>query len=101
MACKLDLLLSHSKLHPDFYMSCWKPKLGTDVVSLPSLPHVDTEGVVHSEPQANLQRMMKKLITKPSLKSWFIGKVPPVEDATWEILHTLHQHYPHVVGKVL
>lgn len=51
MAYKLDLL-SHSEPHPVFYMSCLKPKLEAHVIPLFSLPYVDTEGVIFSEPKA-------------------------------------------------
>ena len=33
-------------------MSCLKPKLVAHVIPLSSLPHVDTEGVICSEPKA-------------------------------------------------
>ena len=33
-------------------MSCLKPKLVAHVIPLSSLPHVDTEGVIFSEPKA-------------------------------------------------
>ena len=33
-------------------MSCLKPKLVAHAICLSSLPHVDTEGVICSEPKA-------------------------------------------------
>jgi len=51
VAYNLDLV-SYSELHPVFYMSCLKPKLGAHVIPLSSLPHVVTEGVICSELKA-------------------------------------------------
>ena len=85
MAYELDLL-SHSL---DFRMSCLKPKLGVDMVYLLSLPRVESEGVICSEPKANLQRRIKKIHKKAVSKVMVHWQGTLVEDATWEILHTL------------
>ena len=97
---KLDLP-SHSKLHLIFHVSCLKPKLGAHVQTLPNLPPMDSDGVLCLEPQAIIQRRMKKLHYKAVTKVLAHQQDTPTEDVTLELLHTLQQQYPHLVGKVL
>lgn len=94
-------LPSHSKLHPIFHVSCLKPKLGAHVQTLPNLPPMDSDGVLCLEPQAIIQRRMKKLHYKAVTKVLAHQQDTPTEDVTLELLHTLQQQYPHLVGKVL
>ena len=49
LSYKLDLP-SNSKLHPTFNVSCLKEKLGQHVSALPTLPPVDSEGILSLEP---------------------------------------------------
>lgn len=90
-----------SKLHPVFHVSCFKMKLGLNVHSMPTLPPVDEEGQIFSEPIAVLQSRTKALrspVITEVLVQWM--GCPP-EDATWESLHQLQNTIPHLVGKVL
>ena len=96
---KLALPLE-SKIHPVFHVSCLKLKLGQHVTPLPTLPPIDEEGHVLSEPIAVLQTRTKTLRTQSItevLVQW-MGSLP--EDVTWESLHHLQLSYPHLVGKV-
>ena len=60
VSCKLDLPLE-SRPHPTFHFSCLKGKLGQHVVPLPSLPPVDSKGILRPEPVAVLQERTYRL----------------------------------------
>ena len=86
VAYRLDLL-SDSKIHPVFHVSCLKLKLGQQVSPLPTLPPLDEAGQIISEPLAVLQTRTKTLRSRSItevLTQW-LGTTP--EDATWESLH--------------
>lgn len=57
---KLDLP-PDSRLHPTFHVSCLKLKLGQHVVQIPSLPPVDSDGILNPEPIAILQDKTQQL----------------------------------------
>ena len=100
VAYKLNLP-SSSRLHPIFHVSCLKPKLGAQVKPIPTLPPVDAEGVLCPEPEAILQRRMKKIHNRAVTEVLVHWQDTLIEDATWELLRNLQQQYPHLVGKVL
>ena len=85
---KLDLPLE-AKIHPVFYVSYLKMKLGQHVTPIPTLPPIDDLGQVLSEPVVVLQTRAK------SLRSWVITEVlvqwlgSSPTNATWESLHQL------------
>ena len=89
-----------SRLHPVFHVSCLKMKLGPNKHSIPTLPLVDDDGQVSSEPVAVLQSRTKSLrsrVVTEVLVQW-LGCSP--ENATWESLHLLQNTFPHLVGMV-
>ena len=100
MSYKLDLP-PDSRLHPTFHVSCLKSKFGQHAVSLPSLPYVDSEGIISPERIVVLQERTHQLrhrtITQVLVQWQGVSK----EDATWENLFLLQQQFPHLVGKVL
>ena len=81
-------------------MSQLKPKLGSTNVAVPTLPHMNGDGVIRPEPVALLDRRSRahdnRAITEVLIR--WAGQSP--EDATWEEFHTLKKAYPHLVGKV-
>ena len=50
-----------SLIHPVFHVSCLKAKLGSHIVPIPTLPPVDSEGLLQPEPVAVLQQRSKQL----------------------------------------
>ncbi|KAF5471099.1 hypothetical protein F2P56_011566 [Juglans regia] len=100
VAYKLNLPPS-TKIHPVVHVSCLKKKLDQNVIPLPTLPPLDSQGKVQPEPELILQRRMKKIrnhaVTEVLVK-WLGASI---EDSTWELLWTLRDRYPHLVGKVL
>ena len=68
------------KIHPVFHDSCLKLKLGQHV---PTLPSVDEEGHVLSEPIAVLQTRTKNLRTRSITEVLVQWMGSPPEDATW------------------
>ena len=97
---KLDLP-PESKLHSTFHVSYLKQRLGQHVVPLPSLPPMDSEGILRPEPVAILQERTHQLRNKSVTQVLVQWQGEQVEDATWESLYLLQQQYPHLVGKVL
>ena len=50
-----------SRLHPTFHVSCLKQRFGQHVVPLPSLPTVDSKGIIRPESVAVLQERSHQL----------------------------------------
>ena len=97
---KLDLPLD-SRLHPTFHVSCLKAKLGQHVLAFPTLPPMDSRGILSPKPIAVLQERSHQLrnrIVTQVLIQWR-GEGP--ENATWENLYQLQLQFPHLMGKVL
>ena len=97
---RLDLP-PESRIHPTFHVSCLKGRLGQHVVSLPSLPPVDFEGIIRLELVAVLQERTHHLRNRSITQVLDQWQGEQVEDATWESLYLLQQQFPHLVGKVL
>ena len=100
VAYKLDLP-PQSRLHPVFHVSSLKKKLGQHISPLSTLPPVDAEGQLETEPQQILQRRSRKLNNRAVVEvlvQW-MGATP--EEATWESYWKLREKFPHLVGKVL
>ena len=76
-----------SILHLVFHVSCLMMKLGLNKHSMPTLPPVDEDGQVSSEPVVVLQsrtRSLRSRVITEVLVQW-LGC--PLKDATWESLH--------------
>ena len=76
-----------SRLHPVFYFSCLKMKLGPNKHSMPTLPQMDEDGQVSSEPIAVLQSRTMSLRSRVITEVLVQWLGCPLEDATWESLH--------------
>ena len=68
---------------------------------LPSLPPVDSAGIIKPEPVVVLQERTHHLRNKSITQVLVQWQGEQVEDATWESLYLLQQQFPHLVGKVL
>ena len=90
----------NSKLHPTFHVSCLKAKLGQHVISVPTLPPTDLDGVVTSEPAVVLQERTHQLHSKTITQVLIQWQGEGPEDATWESSYIMQQRFPHLVGKV-
>ena len=96
---RLDLPVE-SAIHPVFYVSCLKARLGNHNISIPMLPFINSQGILTLEPVVVLQtrshQLQRRTITQ-LLIQWQGGSL---EDATWEDLFLLQQQFPHLVGKM-
>ena len=97
---KLDLP-PKSRLHPTFHVSCLKSKLGQHVVSIPTLPCVDLEGIISLDPAAILQENTHQLRHRTITQVFVQWQGESKEDATWKNLYLLQRQFPHLVGKLL
>jgi hypothetical protein len=100
VAYKLQLP-SDSKIHPIFHVSQLKPKLGAQTVAIPTLPPLNYEGILQSEPVAVLDRRSRARNNRSFTEVLVCWEGQSAEDATWESFHALAKAYPHLVGKVL
>jgi hypothetical protein len=100
VAYSLDLP-SESRLHPVFHVSCLKKKLGLSSSPLSTLPHMDNNRKIRSEPELIVDRRMVKRQGRAATKVLVRWRGASAEDDTWELLWTLQEQYPHLVGKVL
>jgi hypothetical protein len=90
-----------SRIHPVFHVSCLKKKLGLSSSPLSTLPPVDTNGEIRPEPELIVNRRLVKHQGRAATEVLVRWRGASVEDDTWELLWTLQQQYPHLVGKVL
>ncbi|XP_062147747.1 uncharacterized protein LOC133856708 [Alnus glutinosa] len=100
VAYKLQLP-SDSKIHPIFHVFQLKPKLGAQTVAIPTLPPLNSKGILHPEPMAVLDRRSRARNNRSFTEVLVCWEGQSAEDATWESFHALAQAYPHLVGKVL
>ena len=100
MSYKLDLP-SGSLIHPVFYVSCLKAKLGDKVVPRPTLPAVNADLVPTPELVLILDKKSIQLRSRIMTQVHVQWQGECKEDATWEILYDLQAKFPHLVGKVL
>ena len=70
------------------------------MVPLPSLPPMDSEGILRLEPVVVLQERTHQLKNRSVTQVLVQWQGEQVEHATWESLYLLQQQYPHLVGKV-
>lgn len=94
-------LLSTSKIHHVFHVSCLKKKLWEHDSPLPTLPPIDHEGKVQTDPKLILETKMKKVGNHASIEVLIIWIGAPLEDSSWESLWRLRNLYAHLVGIVL
>ena len=82
-------------------MSCLKAKLEQQVIPIPSLLDITTEGIVNPEPVVVLQERSHSLRNRTITQVLVQWQGSNQDDATWENLYSLQQQFPHLVGKVL
>ena len=70
------------------------------MVPLPSLPPMDSEGILRPEPVVVLQERTHQLRNRFITQVLVQWQGERVEDATCESLYLLQQQYPHLVDKV-
>lgn len=69
-------------------------------MTLPTLPPVNTEGVIKPEPEEIVARRMRKCRNQALVELLVRWQGQNQEDATWESYSDLRETYPHLVGKV-
>jgi ribosomal protein L21E len=99
VAYKLDLP-SSSRIYPIFHVSHLKRKLGDKVTPLPDLPVLTSEGPLAPEPEAVLDRRLKKKENRAGAEVLVQWKGTIEADATWEDLEELRKSFPDLMGKV-
>jgi hypothetical protein len=88
-------LLSHSKLHPFFHVSCLKKVIGAKCQIQTNLPKLAEEGSIWLQPEAVLdqcEHCLRQRTIKEVLVQW---KDTTSTDTTWEPA-TILQQYPHL-----
>lgn len=90
-----------SKIHPVFYVSCLKKRLGSSATPQSKLPLVNLDGSIHPEPAKILSRSLKrahnKAITEVLVQWQGLGP----ESSTWEILQDFRTRFGDLADKVL
>ncbi|KAF5449987.1 hypothetical protein F2P56_030375 [Juglans regia] len=94
-------LPSDSLLHPVFHVSVLKKKIGDQLTPFSSLPPVDLQGELRSQPEKILERRSVKRDNRVVVEVLIQWEGAGVEDSTWEPYWKLRQQFPHLVGKVL
>jgi hypothetical protein len=100
VAYEFDLPAS-TRIHPVFHISQLKAKIGRSNVALPTLPHVDLNGIIQPEPEAVLDRRSKAQDNHTISELLIRWAGQSAEEATWEEFQALKEAYPHLVGKVV
>ena len=79
------------RLHSTFHVSCLKQRFGQHVVPLPSLPTMDSEGIIRLEPVVVLQERSHQLKHRTITQVLIQWQREGTENATWENLYQLQQ----------
>ncbi|KAF5471875.1 hypothetical protein F2P56_008639 [Juglans regia] len=98
VAYRLDLPTT-AKIHPTFHVSCLKRKVGDTIQPLSTLPPVDTHDEILLEPEAIVERRIKRHGNQPFTEVLVKWSGLSEEDNTWESYWKLKNLYPHLVGK--
>lgn len=85
-----------SKIHPVFHVSQLKKKLGQQVSSQTTLPHVTEEGIIQAIPEAILVRRLVKGRNKAEAEILVQWLGASEEDATWENYKHFQARFPDV-----
>ena len=85
VAYRLDLL-AKSAIHPVFYVSCLKAKLGNHNISIPMRPSVNSQGILTLELVVVLQTRSHQLRRRTITQLLIQWHRVLLEDATWEDL---------------
>ncbi|XP_070672503.1 uncharacterized protein [Malus domestica] len=93
VAYKLKLL-TDSKIHPVFHVSCLKKHLGPGVSPLTTLPVVTEDGLQSREPMSILQRRVYRKGNGAGVQLLIHWKGSKEEDATWEDYDELAKKFP-------
>lgn len=88
-------------IHPVFHVSQLKKKLRTQIVAIPTLPPVDSDGALKPEPVKVLNRRVRKVRNRPQTEILVQWHRMGEDDATWEAYETIKISFPHLVGKVI
>jgi hypothetical protein len=99
VAYKLDLPAS-SRTYAIFHVSHFKKKLGDHITPLLGLPILTSEGTLAPEPEAVLDRRLKKKGKRAGAELFIQWKGTTEQDATWKDLEDLRRTFPNLVGKV-
>jgi transposase InsO family protein len=99
VAYKLDLPAA-ARLHPVFHGSCLKPKLGQQVIPIPTLTPVDAQGEIQPKPELVVESRTTQHRGRPVTKLRVHWKGTTSEEDTWEKAWKLRAQFPHLVGKV-
>jgi hypothetical protein len=99
VAYRLNLLAS-SLVHPIFHMLQLKKKLGKVSILIPTLPPVDKNGVLRSEPEEILERRTHKKNCRAVVELLVRWHGQATAEASWETFHRLKTDFPHLVSKV-
>lgn len=83
-----------SRIHPVFYVSLLKTKLGSQVVPQSLLPAVSEAGTIEPVPVAVLDRRLVKLKGRPATELLIQWSNSFPEDATWEFYSSLKSKFP-------
>ena len=91
MANKLELLTA-SRLHPVFHVSCLKKVIGDKLPVQTILPELDEEGKIILEPEAVTETRTRHLRNRSISEYLIKWKKLSAEDSTWEDENFIQKH---------